>query len=430
MSMPRLLSVPIILATLLLANSALAGKGGAIAVLEKNVAEQQKRITQVQQAMGEKRELLRDTQSREVNLLGQLEELDQALGSGRGQLAKLNQAAAAKTAEIQRRNDELATIAKDKERSREHVKKRLAAFYRMGEVGMLNIVFSSANLTDLLNLKESFRVLLVQDQKIIGGYHQQIDNLTKLRDELQAENAQLQQVISESEKQTRLLADNRSNRLRLLTSIGNEKRLYQQALAEMEGAASNLNQTLTSLRSKLAASQSGPKPKQPTTSPKATGSDSGFAAMKGRLPPPVRGTVTTYFGKNNQGKFGITTSADGIDIKTIAGSEITAIFKGKVVYVGPLRGYGNLLIIDHGQQYFSLMARASEFYKKVGEVVANGEVIGAMSEQGGLLGEGLHFEIRRGTVPENPLEWLSRNSLKTIPGAPGNSPDRKVTKNN
>ncbi|NTV13801.1 MAG: peptidoglycan DD-metalloendopeptidase family protein [Desulfobulbaceae bacterium] len=428
--MPQLLSLLIILAAFLLPCPALAGKGSLNSTLESNVIEQQKRIKQVQKAMGEKRDLLRDSQNREVNLLGQLEELDQALGSGRGQLAQLTQAAAAKRAEIQRRNAELASIATAKERAREHVKKRLAAFYRMGEVGMLNVVFSSTSLTDLLNIKESFRILIDQDQKTIGGYHQQLDNLTRLRDELEKENAQLQQVISESEKQTKRLADNRSSRLKLLASIGNEKRLYQQALAEMEGAAANLNQTLNILREKLAASQSNPQPKQPSGGPKSSGAASSFAALKGRLPPPVRGTVTTNFGKNNQGKFGITTSTAGIDIKTLAGTEVTAIHKGKVIYVGQLRGYGNLLIIDHGQQYYSLMARATEFYKKVGEQVEAGEVLGIMSDQGGLLGEGLHFEIRRGTEPENPLDWVNRSQLKINPDAQGGASDRKVYKNN
>ena len=426
--MPRLLTLLIILAVFLLPGAAQAGKDSA--ALESNVAEQQRRIKQVQQAMGEKRELLRNSNAREVNLLGQLEELDRALGNGRGQLARLSQEAADKTTQIKRQNEELAALATAKESAREHVKHRLAAFYRMGEVGMLNVVFSSANITELLNLKESFRLLISQDQKTIVGYHQQIDNLIKLRDELQKENSKLQQVISESEQQTKRLADNRSNRLRLLSSITTEKKLYQQALVEIEGAANNLNQTMNVLREKLAASQREPQPKAQAGAPKTAPAGSGFAALKGRLPPPVRGTVTTFFGKNNQGKFGLTTSADGIDIKTVAGAEITAIAKGKVVYIGPLRGYGNLLIIDHGQQYFSLMARANEFFKRVGEQVAGGEVIGEMSDQGGLLGEGLHFEIRHGTEPENPLDWVNRSLLKTTPDAVANGAERKGYKNN
>lgn len=426
--MLRLFSSLIIITTLLLPGSASAQKG-MTATLENNLAEQQKRIKQVQKAMGEKRNLLRDSRAREVNLMGQLEEIDQALGGGRGRLAKLNREAADKREEIRRRNEELSSLSAAKEGAREHLEKRLAAFYRMGEIGMLNVLFSSTSLPDLLNIDESLRILLAQDRQTINTYQQQMASLTRLRDELETENAKLQGVIADSEQQTRQLAETRSNRLRLLASISKEKKLYQLALAEMEEAATNLNRTMTLLREKLAASQGGQQPKQPTAGRKPASPASGFAAMKGRLPPPARGTVTTYFGKNNRGKFGITTRADGIDIKTLAGSEISAIHKGKVVYVGQLRGYGNLLIIDHGQQYYSLLSRAAEFYKKEGEMVAGGEVVGIMSDQGGLLGEGLHFEIRHGADSQDPLEWVNRALLRTAPTQPSPGKERKVSKN-
>lgn len=427
--MPRLLSLLIIVATLLLPGPAPAKKG-MTATLESNLAEQQKRIKQVQKAMGEKRNLLRSSRAREVNLMGQLEEIDQALGSGRGRLSKLNKEAATTREEIRRRNEELAALTTAHEGARAHVKKRLAAFYRMGEVGMLNAVFASASLPELLNIDESLRVLLDRDRQTIDTYHQQIGSLTRLRDDLERQNAQLRGVIADSEQQTRHLADNRSNRLRLLASISKEKRLYQQALAEMEEAASNLNQTMALLRERLNASPAGQPQKPPASGRKPSAPAGGFAAMKGRLPPPVRGAVTTYFGKNNQGKFGLTTRADGIDIKTLAGTEISAIHRGKVVYVGQLRGYGNLLIIDHGQQYYSLVSRAAQFYKKEGEIVAAGEVIGVMSEQGGLLGEGLHFEIRHGADSQDPLEWVNRALLRTAPAPASRRTDRKVSKNN
>ncbi len=427
--MSRLLSLFIILVALLLPGTAPARKDMA-ATLENNLAEQQRRIKQVQKAMGEKRNLLRDSRAREVNLLGQLEEIDQALGSGRGRLSKLNKEAAGKREEIRRRNEELTALTAAHEGAREHVKKRLAAFYRMGEGGMLNVVFASASLPELLNIDESFRVLLDRDRQTIDTYHQQITELTKIRDDLERQTSQLRGVIADSEQQTRHLADNRSNRLRLLASVNKEKRLYQQALVEMEEAATNLNQTMTLLREKLIASQSRQQQKQTSTGKNQAAPAGGFAAMKGKLPPPVRGTVTTYFGKSNQGKFGLTTRADGIDIKTLAGTEVSAIHKGKVVYVGQLRGYGNLLIIDHGQQYYSLVSRAAEFYKKEGEMVAAGEVVGIMSDQGGLLGEGLHFEIRHGADSQDPLEWVNRATLRTSQTPSSSRKNRKVYKNN
>lgn len=426
--MPRLALSLILLAATLLPQPRPAW-GGPATSLERKVAEQQNRLKQVQKAMDEKRDLLRASRTREINLLGQLESTAQALNNGRARLTKLQREAAARQQEIQRKSAELAALTSAKEQARGHVEERLAAFYRMGEVGLLNVIFSSSSLPDLLNFREYFQTLIDHDHQLLDTYRQQITELARVRDELARENSSLAQAITTANQQEAQLAAARRERLKLLARVSSEKQLYQQALAEMADAATGLNQTMQQLREKLAASKFEQAPRStPQKTPRIAALS--FAAMKGRLPPPVRGTVTTYFGKSNQGKFGITTSAAGIDIKTLAGAEISAIAKGQVVYVGPLRGYGNLLIIHHGQQYYSLVSRAAAYYKKVGDQVAGGDAIGIMDDQGGILGEGLHFEIRHGTDPENPLEWVNRALLKIDPAALRLGANRKDSKNN
>ena len=150
--------------------------------------------------------------------------------------------------------------------------------------------------------------------------------------------------------------------------------------------------------------------------PKTPAVQEGFPGQKGLLDPPVNGTVTILFGQKIKGKFQSSTISNGIDIWVKKGVEITAIYEGKIIHSGYLRGYGNLLIIDHGQQYFSLISRAADYYKKDGLKVAKGEIIGMTGEGDPLYGEGLHFEIRKGSKPEDPLLWFKKNSLpKALP---------------
>ena len=87
------------------------------------------------------------------------------------------------------------------------------------------------------------------------------------------------------------------------------------------------------------------------------------------------------------------------------------MYDGKIIHSGYLRGYGNLIIIDHGNQYFSLISRAAEFYKKEGSRVATGEIIGMTGAGDPLYGEGLHFEIRKGANPEDPMLWLKKDAF-------------------
>jgi len=380
--------------------------------LERNLAEQQKKVKRVGEEIDDHRDLLRESRTKEINLLGQLEILDQALRDGRNRLDTLRKNAGEKEKLIKAKNEELALVTAAKEKTKDHVKNRLAAYYQMGDIGFINATFSAMKLPDLLNFKEYFLALVNYDHRVIADYRQTIESLIKVRDELQTEKEGLLRLIVEVKNQEEQLTEVRQGRLTLLARVNSEKELYRQALAEMEEATNRLNETMAGLREKLALTKQNRE--RTFTSPKKRrpGFNTGFATMKGRLQPPVRGAVTTYFGKNTQGRFGLTTYADGIDIKTLAGAEISAIYQGKVVYSGQLRGYGNLLIIDHGQQYYSLISRAAEFYKKEGDDVKTGEVIGIMDDQGGLLGEGLHFEIRRGTDPEDPLDWVNRTLLK------------------
>ena len=398
--------------------------------IAKKIKRQQHKIQRVQQEIEEHKELVRHSKVKETSLFDQLEEIDQSIKDGKIKLAKFKDKIALQEKLIKQKGDELAQKNLEKDAVKEHVKKRLSAFYRMGDIGVMNATFSAGNLPELLNFDEYFKALVKYDRKEISNYRLKIETLTDIKNILEEEQLELQKVISIIKQQENNLKTVRKERVRLLARVNTEKKLYRRAIEEMEAASTTLTETLADLREKLVSSQKSQKHLYSSPKKRRPGSYQGFPTMKGRLIPPVRGSVTTYFGKNKQGKFGITTHADGIDIKTVAGNEIRAIYNGKVVYAGLLRGYGNLIIIDHGHQYYSLTSRAAELYKKEGDTVSTGEVIGIMTESGGLLGEGLHFEIRHGTEPLNPLHWVKKRLLKINSTHAAIQPGRKPSKNN
>jgi septal ring factor EnvC (AmiA/AmiB activator) len=380
--------------------------------LTQEIKSNQQKIKRVQAEIKEHKELVRHSKLKETNLFEQLEIIDRAIRDYRTKLIELKGQTAAQERLIKQKAAELAQKINEKDAVKRHVQNRLAAFYRMGDIGIMNVTFSAASLPDLLNFNEYFKALIKYDQEIISDYRLKISGLVNSKNTLEAEKNELLDVIVTIKKQENQLETVRQERAVLLARVNTEKNLYRRAIAEMEKASTSLTDKLAHLREKLVANQESQK--RPYSSPKKRrpGAPRGFSAMKGKLSPPVRGSVTTYFGKNKEGKFGISTYADGIDIKTVAGSEIKAIYSGRVVYAGQLKGYGNLIIIDHDQQYYSLISRAAELYKKEGEFVSTGEAIGIMNENGGLLGEGLHFEIRQGTEPENPLDWVDKRLLR------------------
>jgi septal ring factor EnvC (AmiA/AmiB activator) len=133
---------------------------------------------------------------------------------------------------------------------------------------------------------------------------------------------------------------------------------------------------------------------------------SGFAALKGRLPPPVGGTVEVGFGKVVNPKFNTVTAQKGWDIRAPEGLAVTAVAKGQVVYAGWLRGYGNVLIVDHGGGFHSLVAHLGSLSRGTGEAVEAGEQLGTVGDTGSLKGPFLYFEIRQDGEAIDPAPWV------------------------
>jgi septal ring factor EnvC (AmiA/AmiB activator) len=134
----------------------------------------------------------------------------------------------------------------------------------------------------------------------------------------------------------------------------------------------------------------------------------GFGALKGHLALPAEGAIEVGFGKQVNPRFNTVTVQKGLDIRAPEGAPVTAVAPGKVVYAGWLRGYGNLLVLDHGGGYHSLVAHLAELGKAVGDGVQRGELLGTVGDTGSLKGAYLYFELRKRGQAVDPAPWLAK----------------------
>ena len=128
-----------------------------------------------------------------------------------------------------------------------------------------------------------------------------------------------------------------------------------------------------------------------------------FERLKGHLRLPVRGELNNRFGSP---RFDGGLTWKGLFITARAGEEVRAIAAGRVVFADWLRGFGNLLIIDHGGAYMSLYGNNETLYKRVGETIQGGDPIAAVGNSGGNANSGLYFELRHEGKPLDPLRWV------------------------
>jgi septal ring factor EnvC (AmiA/AmiB activator) len=144
--------------------------------------------------------------------------------------------------------------------------------------------------------------------------------------------------------------------------------------------------------------------------PKATPGEStpavGLGAMRGRLEWPASGRVVEEYGMRVNPRFGTKTFRNGIDIDAVDGSNVHAVYPGHVLYTGWFRGYGNLIIVDHGSEYYTLYAHVADMKVAEGDDVRQGQVIGTVGDTGSLQGPRLYFEVRYQGKPQDPAQWL------------------------
>ena len=128
-----------------------------------------------------------------------------------------------------------------------------------------------------------------------------------------------------------------------------------------------------------------------------------FAQLKGRLRLPTRGVVTNRFGGRRQEG----STWKGLFIRAAADSEVKAIASGRVVFADWMRGFGNLMIVDHGGNYLSIYGNNDSLQKQVGDSVEGGDAIAAVGNSGGNPESGLYFELRFQGEPLDPLRWVN-----------------------
>jgi septal ring factor EnvC (AmiA/AmiB activator) len=270
---------------------------------------------------------------------------------------------------------------------------RANALYRGGEIGPLRVIFSSSSLPELLSRASALSVLVRHDAQLVARYGEERDRLAQLQEE--ASQAVRDRATADANL-TRVVAQlrvERENKGQLLAGLRKDRTSERRLLLELEQAAQALEETIRTLGRRAAASDSGVP-------------QSGFAGRRGRLAPPVHADISERFGRVVDPEFQTTTFRSGVDFAAESGAPVRSVASGIVRFAGWFRGYGRIVIVDHGDAFHTISGHLDEIEVEVGNPVAEGQVLGTVGETGSLGGPSLYFELRRGGEPIDPAPWL------------------------
>jgi septal ring factor EnvC (AmiA/AmiB activator) len=293
-----------------------------------------------------------------------------------------------------------------------HIEQMLRQQYMFGQADALKLLLNGEDPNTLARHAGYYGYLSRARADLIGKARRDIARLAELLREREVERGKLDEVRAVELKEQQALTSQRAERRTTLstleTRIARQRKEYtvlkrdEQRLSEL---VSRLARLPRKPEPKPVAPKPGGKPETNESLPDASLLGRAFARLKGQLALPVRGEILHRYGSSREDS-GV--SWKGVFIRAPQGSGVHAVAAGEVVFADWLRGFGNLVIVDHGGDYLSLYSHNESLYKQVGERVKPGDVIASVGASGGNPETGLYFELRHRGRPFDPMSWTRR----------------------
>jgi len=350
-------------------------------------------LQRLREAILEVRDRVSGHEREERQLFDRLEEIDRSIEQMRGDVARAEESAEQARAllveaEARRENGE-----RELEQTRAAMSKRVVALYKTGQVGPLQVLFSSGSLQELMARVTMLRKLLQYDVELVERHAREQAEFAAAESAAAERSREVEAAAVRLDERTRALGEERAAKSRLMTRVRADRTSERAVLVELEKAARALEETLGSYGELSRGSGSAL-------------ASANFEQRRGKLPSPVKARVSKRFGKIVDAEYLTETYRKGVEFEAPAGDSVRSVAFGEVRYAGWFRGYGKIIILDHGNQYFTVSGHLADTYVEVGKVVDEGDTIGSVGDTGSLTGPGLYFEIRRGSEPLDPAKWL------------------------
>ncbi|HEU4669895.1 MAG TPA: peptidoglycan DD-metalloendopeptidase family protein [Dyella sp.] len=366
-------------------------RAGGQSAAEKAKAE--RRLDDVRSRLEELAKSRQQTASERERINAELARRAHALAAAAGAVRATEQQIAARQKDLEQLQSQRSVLQDKLDRQKEAIAELLRATYALGQGSDLRLLLGDE---DVARIARSLAYSKYFQQDRLQRVQQLMADLTRLQsleETIAQEKQALEATRAEQAEQARALAARRAEQKKLADAIDATYRTESDRLAALKQD----EQSLTALVGKLqAAIDKAAREAERSGSGHSTGGGRGpvLANIRGSLPWPAPGEVHSY--------------GNGVLIRAPGGSEVRAVAKGRVVFANFLRGYGMLVILDHGGGWMSMYGNNETLLHRVGETVDAGEAVGtAMAPTG--VNTGAYFELRHANKPVDPRSWLARH---------------------
>jgi len=359
--------------------------GGELATVKERELEQvRERISELKQSMD------RSATERD-RLTGELQGIEIAISEQRMRIRDIEREQRYTENKKQALDADLAEREEHLDRESRELAAQVRAAYMSGSQEKIKLLLSQRDPATLGRLMAYYRYLSDYRADNIAAVTDEIQKLAELRSQIAAEAARLASLAKKRYAELTQLNSSQEDRQALLKRLKDKIVTEGQEVERLAGQEQDLTQLIAELTSILSD--------YPITS------EAPFSQHKGELTWPVAGTLIHDFGQPRAGR---DIKWNGVVLAVPRGREVRAVYHGRVAFADWLAGMGLLVIIDHGEGYLSLYGYNETILKNAGDWVAPGDVIATVGDSGGQQRSSVYFELRRGTKPVNPRQWITR----------------------
>jgi len=288
---------------------------------------------------------------------------------------------------------DIAVLEKKIEAEQKQLKTSLRNLYKMSGETYLAVLFSQDSALSLDRSLKFFKIISERDFDLIKSYQRNIVEMRSKKANLNSQVKKLLNIEGDIKKQESLLLTEHHEKSKIVSEIETKKLANLEKIKSLRTRAQekSLNKFDAALSDLLKTA---------------------FYENKGQLPAPVVGQIVQDFGLTKHEEYPVEFSHKGWLYSTVKSAPVIAISEGKVSFLGRIDGYGETLIIDHGDHYYSVYSHLGQVKVKLDELVKKSQVIATAGSTSKLNSVGIYFEIRHFSEPENPKNWISPEEVK------------------
>jgi len=367
---------------------------------------EQRKLREAEQQLKEERRKAAEARERETSILAELDRVEQRLADKQRDIARLDGRIKKAQVDVTSLRGEVYGLERQRSGQEQALARRLRAMYKVhAQGGALPLLLSGDDPVARGVAVRHLASLAALDARLIQEYRGTSDRLDDRRRREEIRERELADLKSDAQREQSEVDRDAAKRRGLLARVRDERAYHERLVGELSEATRKLEAFIRDLQAKQRRLAKVP-PAKPGIEPPGVG----FGTLRGRLPWPTEGRVIAAFGAQVHPRFGTRTFRNGVDIEAGEGRDVAAVYGGHVIYTGWFKGYGNLIILDHDHEYYTLYAHVADILVKEGDDVRQGQRIGTVGDTGSLEGPRLYFEVRFQGKPQDPEQWLRQRS--------------------